>query len=253
MFIDTHCHIEKEKITQPSLYMRRAQEVGVGHCIVSFCNPTDLVMVDSFFEENSCFFGSIGFHPEFASQIEKEDYQRLEQILLSNNKVVAIGEIGLDYYWNKENKDSQKSVFRYQMNLAKKLNLPVVIHSRDAISDTYEILSEYPEVKGVIHCFSGSLEMALKFIELGYYLGIGGVLTFKNSNLGKVVEQVPLSCLVLETDSPYLSPEPVRGTVNESKNIPYIAEKLAEIKNLSIEEVGKITTENAIQLFDLVV
>ena len=168
----------------------------------------------------------------------------------NNPKIVAIGEIGLDYYWDKDNKAKQREVFCKQLEIAEKLKVPVVIHSRDSINETYEILKKY-KVSGVIHCFSGSLEMAKKFISLGFLLGIGGVVTFKNSKLFEVIEKLKLTNIVLETDSPYLTPEPNRGKTNESSNIPYIAQKIAEIKNISLEKVAKITTENAIRVFDL--
>lgn len=250
MFIDTHCHVDEKEI-QPDVYFQHAKETNVNNCILSFCDPKDLYIISSFLEKYPQFYLTVGFHPEYANEIDEEAYVILEELVSKEPKIVAIGEIGLDYYWVKDNKEIQRQVLYRQLELAKKLHLPVVIHSRDSIGEIYEILKEYPEVKGVIHCFSGSLEMANKFIELGYYLGIGGVLTFKNSKLWEVIEKVPLSSILLETDSPYLAPEPVRGTVNESKNIPYIANRIAEIKNVSVEEVANVTTHNAIQLFDL--
>lgn len=250
MFIDTHCHVDEKEI-QPNVYFKHAKEQNVHSCILSFCDPKDLENILNFIKKYPEFYLTVGFHPEHANEVKEEDYVMLEELISKEARIVAIGEIGLDYYWVKDNKDKQRQVLYRQLELAKKLHLPVVIHSRDSIGEIYEILKEYPEVKGVIHCFSGSLEMANKFIDLGYYLGIGGVLTFKNSKLWEVIEKVPLSSILLETDSPYLAPEPVRGTVNESKNIPYIAKKIAEIKNVSVEEVANMTTHNAIQLFDL--
>ena len=173
-------------------------------------------------------------------------------MLVSCSRIVAIGEIGLDYYWRKDNKEKQRDLFQKQLDLAVKHQMPVVIHCRDAIQELYDILSQYKgKVKGVIHCFSGSYEMARAFIELGFVLGIGGVLTFKNSKLYQVVEKLPLSSIVLETDSPYLTPEPHRGEMNESKYIPLVAEKIAQIKRISLSEVEKITTDNAKRVFDL--
>ena len=156
----------------------------------------------------------------------------------------------MDYHYGKDNIDSQKKLFIYQLELAKKYNLPVVIHSRDATQDTIDILKSY-NLKGDIHCFSGSLEIAKVYISMGYYLGIGGVVTFKNSNLYKVIEKIGLDNVVLETDSPYLSPEPFRGTKNSSKNIPIIANKISDILNIDVSEVSKITYSNAVKLFDL--
>lgn len=203
-----------------------------------------------FVEKYKNLYACIGYHPEVSNKIVEKDYEILEEMVKNNPKIVAIGEIGLDYYWNKDNKDKQREVFCKQLEIAEKLKLPVVIHSRDSINETYEILKEY-KVSGVIHCFSGSLEMAKKFISLGFLLGIGGVVTFKNSKLFEVIEKLELTNIVLETDSPYLTPEPNRGKTNESSNIFYIAQKIAEIKNISLENVAKITTENAIRTFDL--
>lgn len=250
MYIDTHLHISDTEGVTPNLYVSHAQDANVKLLIASFCEKDDILLSTKFVEKYDCLYASIGYHPEVANKIVEKDYEILENLVKSNPKIVAIGEIGLDYYWDKDNKDKQREVFRKQLEIAERLDIPVVIHSRDAIGETYEILKEY-KVRGVIHCFSGSLEMAQKFIDLGFLLGIGGVVTFKNSKLYQVVEQIPLESIVLETDSPYLSPEPNRGKVNESSNIPIIAEKIASIKNISIEEVRNITTLNAIKLFDL--
>ena len=251
MFIDTHTHIGNDFGTSPDLFVKNAKQAGIKYLIASFCEKEDLLLSTEFVDKYKNLYACVGYHPEISNKIVDKDYGILEETIQKNPKIVAIGEIGLDYYWEKDNKETQREVFRKQLELAEKLHLPVVIHSRDAINETYEILKEFKGVKGVIHCFSGSLEMAKKFIGLGYYLGIGGVLTFKNSKLGSVVEQLPLTSLLLETDSPYLAPEPVRGTTNESKNIPYIAKKIADLKGISIEEVGTVTTKNAMQLFDL--
>lgn len=251
MLIDTHMHIGFDFGVDPDTYIRNAKDAGVFILIASFCEKEDLSFSTEFVNKYQNLYASIGYHPEVSNKIVDKDYEILENMLLGNSKFVAIGEIGLDYYWQKDNKEIQRTVFRKQMALAEKLGLPVVIHSRDAINETYEILQEFPKVKGIMHCFSGSLEMAKKFIDLGYLLGVGGVITFKNSKLGEVIKNISLSNIVLETDSPYLAPEPVRGTVNESKNIPYIASKIATLKQCSMEEVEKITTKNALQTFDI--
>ena len=229
MFIDTHMHIGDDFGVEPDLYVKNATDAQVEVLIASFCEKDDIMLSTKFVEK---------------------DYETLEEMVKNNSKIVAIGEIGLDYYWNKDNKDKQREVFCKQLEIAEKLKLPVVIHSRDSINETYEILKKY-KVSGVIHCFSGSLEMAKKFISLGFLLGIGGVVTFKNSKLFEVIEKLELTNIVLETDSPYLTPEPNRGKTNESSNIFYIAQKIAEIKNIPLENVAKITTENAIRTFDL--
>ncbi len=250
MFVDTHLHIGENFGVNPDLYISNALDNDVKLLIASFCEKDDIMLSTKFVEKYNYLYASIGYHPEVANNIVEKDFEILEALVKNNKKIVAIGEIGLDYYWNKDNKAKQIEVFRRQLEIAERLNVPVVIHSRDSIGETYEILKNY-KVRGVIHCFSGSLEMAKKFISLGFLLGIGGVVTFKNSKLYNVIENVSLESIVLETDSPYLSPEPNRGKTNESSNIPLIARRIAEIKNISLEEVRDITTKNAILLFDL--
>lgn len=250
MFIDTHMHIGDDFGVEPDLYVKNATDAQVEVLIASFCEKDDIMLSTKFVEKYKNLYACIGYHPEVSNKIVEKDYETLEEMVKNNPKIVAIGEIGLDYYWNKDNKDKQREVFCKQLEIAEKLKLPVVIHSRDSINETYEILKKY-KVSGVIHCFSGSLEMAKKFISLGFLLGIGGVVTFKNSKLFEVIEKLELTNIVLETDSPYLTPEPNRGKTNESSNIFYIAQKIAEIKNISLENVAKITTENAIRTFDL--
>lgn len=250
MFIDTHMHIGDDFGVEPDLYVKNASDAQVEVLIASFCEKDDIMLSTKFVEKYKNLYACIGYHPEVSNKIVEKDYEILEEMVKNNPKIVAIGEIGLDYYWNKDNKDKQREVFCKQLEIAEKLRVPVVIHSRDSINETYEILKKY-KVSGVIHCFSGSLEMAKKFISLGFLLGIGGVVTFKNSKLFEVIEKLELTNIVLETDSPYLTPEPNRGKTNESSNIPYIAQKIAEIKNISLEKVAKITTENAIRVFDL--
>lgn len=250
MFIDTHMHIGDDFGVEPDLYVKNATDAQVEVLIASFCEKDDIMLSTKFVEKYKNLYACIGYHPEVSNKIVEKDYEILEEMVKNNPKIVAIGEIGLDYYWNKDNKDKQREVFCKQLEIAEKLKLPVVIHSRDSINETYEILKKY-KVSGVIHCFSGSLEMAKKFISLGFLLGIGGVVTFKNSKLFEVIEKLELTNIVLETDSPYLTPEPNRGKTNESSNIFYIAQKISEIKNIPLENVAKITTENAIRTFDL--
>lgn len=250
MFIDTHCHIDSS--VSGDVYIKNAYSANVKGLIFSFCNQDCYQAGIEFLDKYPDVFVSLGFHPEDADVITDKDLQCLDEVLVSSSRIVAIGEIGLDYYWRKDNKEKQRDLFQKQLDLAVKHQMPVVIHCRDAIQELYDILSQYKgKVKGVIHCFSGSYEMALAFIELGFVLGIGGVLTFKNSKLYQVVEKIPLSSIVLETDSPYLTPEPHRGEMNESKYIPLIAEKIAQIKGISLSEVEKITTDNAKRVFDL--
>ena len=250
MFIDTHCHIDSS--VSGDVYIKNAYSANVKGLIFFFFYQDCYQAGIKFLDKYPDVFVSLGFHPEDADIITDKDLQCLDEVLVSSSRIVAIGEIGLDYYWRKDNKEKQRDLFQKQLDLAVKHQMPVVIHCRDAIQELYDILSQYKgKVKGVIHCFSGSYEMARAFIELGFVLGIGGVLTFKNSKLYQVVEKIPLSSIVLETDSPYLTPEPHRGEMNESKYIPLIAEKIAQIKGISLSEVEKITTDNAKRVFDL--
>ncbi len=249
MFIDTHCHISKEYYSDIDFILEGNIKADVNPIIISSSTPQDLKETLSLLATYSNLYASIGYHPEVADSITDDDLKFLEEHL-KNKQVVAIGEIGLDYYYTKQNRDKQKKLFEQQLQLAEKYHLPVVIHSRDATNDTIETLKKY-KVIGSIHCFSGSLETAKEYLAMGYYLGIGGVVTFKNSKLKETVKEIPLNRILLETDSPYLSPEPFRGQQNSSKNIPIIATKIAQIKQTSLEEVATKTTTNAIKLFSL--
>lgn len=251
MLVDTHLHLSTEDYHEDEIkdVLKQARRNKVEKYIVCGCSKSEIKNVLKQYLHDKDIYLALGYHPEFADVVHKEDLAILKK-WLQNENVVAVGEIGLDYHYNKENKTRQQKIFCDQLKLAEELNLPVVIHSRDAIEDTYRILSKY-KVRGVLHCFSGSYEMAMKFIKLGFYLGIGGVITFKNSKLKDVVAKIGLEHIVLETDSPYLSPEPYRGKKNGPQNIYHIASFLADLFNTSIEEVAKITTANACNLFDL--
>ena len=245
--IDTHAHIYKEYYEDIDSLINELKNKNVLHVINASTNYENaLEIIDQSKKYNDFILPAIGIHPE---EINNYDLDKIEE-LIKNNKVYAVGEIGLDYYWVKDNKEEQKELFIKQIELAKKYNLPVVVHTRESIQDCFDILKSH-RVKGVSHCYSGSLEMAREFIKLGYKLGIGGVLTFKNSNLYKVIENIDLKDILLETDSPYLSPEPYRGKQNNPSNVYYVAKRIAEIKNISVEEVIDITTNNACELFDI--
>ena len=250
MYIDTHCHLSIEDYDNIDLVIKENRKAGIDKIIISGCTRDSIVESLELINKYDDVYATIGYHPSEVSITTDKDLELLEE-QIKNKKVVGIGEIGLDYHYGKEDIEEQKVLFRKQMDMAKRNKLPVVIHSRDATKDTIEILSEYPEVRCDIHCFSGSLETAKIYISMGYMLGIGGVVTFKNSNLYKVIEEIGLSNVILETDSPYLTPEPFRGHQNSSKYVPYVAKKLSEVLNVSEEEVGKITTSNALSLFDL--
>ena len=193
---------------------------------------------------------TIGIHPENADNFNYDFIGELENLLI-NNKVVGIGEIGLDYYYSSSNSNLQKDVFIKQIKLSKKYNLPIVVHDRQAHSDTLEIIKKY-RPKGLIHCFSGNLEMAKELIGLGMFIGVGGIITFKNAGeLINVVKNIPLESILLETDAPYLSPVPYRGKRCKSSYIKYVADKIADIKNISAKEVLNITRKNSLKLFNL--
>mgnify|MGYP000799382287 CR=1 len=250
MFIDTHCHLSSEFYSDIPEVILEDEKAGMSQIIASFCEIDTVNDVCTFVDNYNIVYATIGFHPDQASKYTDTDLLKLRELCLKYKKIVGIGEIGLDYHYGKENRDEQIILFKKQLDLASELNLPVVIHSRDATKDTVDILKNY-SLNGVIHCFSGSLEIAKEYIKMGFLLGIGGVVTFKNSKLPLVVKEIPLESIVLETDSPYLTPTPYRGSVNSSKYIPIIAEKIAEIKEISTSEVASVTTNNALKLFDL--
>ena len=245
--IDTHAHILSEYYDDVDKVINNMKDNII---IISGTNDSDNIEVIKLCNKYKNVYGTIGIHPEEIDNMTSDSYKIIEENL-SSPKIVGIGEIGLDYHYTKDNKEKQKEVFINQLNLAKKYNKPVVVHSRDAIADTYEILKKYKELKKDIHCFSGSLEMAKEFIKINCRLGIGGVLTFKNSKLSEVIKQLPIDSFLLETDSPFLTPEPFRGDKNAPYNIIYVAKKIAEIKGISLEEVLEITKNNAICQFDL--
>ena len=249
MYIDTHCHISKEDYDDIDLVIRENFNSGIDKIVISGCTRDTIVESIDISNSYNNIYLTIGYHPSEASITTDDDLVLLEK-QINNKKVVGIGEIGLDYHYGKDDREKQIDLFRKQLIIAEKHSLPVVIHSRDATDDTIKILKEFPNVKGDIHCFSGSLETAKIYISMGYKLGIGGVVTFKNSNLYKVIESIGLKSIVLETDAPYLTPDPYRGEKNSSKYIPLIALKISNILNCDVKEVEFITTSNANSLFD---
>ena len=251
MLIDTHCHLSIEDYDDIDLVIKENRENGVGKIVVSACTKESILECLEYIKKYDDVYLTIGFHPSETETYTNEEINFLRDTVKNNKKIVGIGEIGLDYHYGKDDQIKQIEMFIDQMHLAQELGLPVVIHSRDATEDTIKILKEFPKVTGVIHCFSGSVETAKIYTSMGYMLGIGGVVTFKNSNLYKVVESVGLKNIVLETDSPYLAPTPFRGEKNSSKYIPLIADKIADILGVNVEEVGLETTNNACSMFDL--
>ncbi len=238
--VDTHCHITSEYYDNINEVINKMKDNII---IVSGTNKDDIKEVIELCKYKNV-YGTIGIYPT-----EELDLKIIEDNI-NNKKIVGIGEIGLDYHLE-HNKEEQIDKFIKQLDLAQNYNKCAVIHTRDAIQDTYDILKNYKDLKKVIHCYSGSLEMAREFIKINCRLGIGGVLTFKNSKLKDVIKEIDLKYILLETDSPFLTPEPLRGTKNEPYNVIYVAKKIAEIKGISLEEVLDITTRNAKEQFDL--
>ncbi|WP_395802545.1 TatD family hydrolase [Daejeonella sp.] len=249
---DTHTHLYYEK--DPELrdqLMQRCLENKVSRLFLPNVDSESIPLVFSLSEQypENC-FPMLGLHPCDVKDNFKEELTFIEQEI-AQRKIYAIGEIGIDLHWDKTTLSIQQEAFRIQIAWAKKLDLPIVIHCREAFDEIFEIICELKDEKlrGIFHCFSGTLEQAEKVIDLGFYLGIGGVLTYKNSGLDKVVEQISLDYLVLETDSPYLTPVPFRGKTNESSYLIYVAQKLADIKQISIESLAEITTHNSKLVF----
>lgn len=252
IFTDTHTHPYYVKETdEQHKQIARCIETGVRRLFMPCVDVSSMEMMEPFVSQypDIC-FPMLGLHPcsvaqDFATQIEH----------IKNNpynfNICAIGEIGMDLYWDKTFIAEQEYAFKMQIQWAKELKLPIVIHCRNAFEEVMKILHQEKDeqLKGIFHCFSGSIEQAKRIIDLGFYLGIGGVLTYKNAKLDTVIEQIDLQHIVLETDAPYLSPEPFRGKPNESSYIVYIAQKIAKIKNKNIEDIAQVTTQNSINIF----
>lgn len=249
MFIDTHCHIFSEYYDDIDKVISECRDNDIDKIIINGCNIKSNIEVMELANKYDIVYAAIGFHPTELDDF-KEEYFRFLEENINNSKVVAIGEIGLDYHYDNTDKEKQIMVFRRQLDIADKYNKPIIVHSRDSIQDTYNILKQY-KVKGSIHCFSGSVEMAREFIKLGYKLGIGGIITYKNAKtIKEVVRDIDLSYILLETDSPYITPSPYRGESNSPKYIPLIAEAIADIKDVSIVDISRVTTANAEAIFD---
>ena len=253
MIFDTHAHYDDEQFdTDRDELLKSMNEAGVGTIVNVSASVESWDDTLKLTKEYPFVYGAAGVHPDYVGDLNEENFAYLEEVA-KEEKMVAIGEIGLDYYWDKEGHDIQKKWFVRQLELAEKLNKPVIIHSREAAADTFEIMKEYKDrVSGVIHCYSYSPEQAKEYVKMGFYIGIGGVVTFKNAKkLKEVVENIPLDRIVLETDCPYLSPEPNRGKRNSSKNLVYVADKIAKLKGVLYEDVIKVTEENARTLYNM--
>lgn len=256
-FFDTHSHYNDEKFNEDrEEIILKTKEDGISQlCCVGYDVPSSKFAFE-LSNKYAFIYSIVGVSPnDVAEEIEKIDTQieEIKKILENdtNNNIVAVGEIGLDYYWNKENKEIQKLTFKKQIELANKYNLPIVIHTREAVQDTLDILKQNNVIKkGVFHCCPLNRELVKEALKLGFYISFAGPITFKNSrNASEIVNMVPMDRILIETDSPYLAPEPRRGTRNDSRNVKLIAKKIAEFKQISLEEVAKQTYKNALYIF----
>lgn len=249
MFTDTHCHLYNEYYEDLDEIIDKIKNSKISRVINNGCDDKSNKEVLESALKYSMVYGALGIHPESADTYKEEDLEFVREHI-HDDKIVAIGEIGLDYYWTKETRDKQIELFESQLKLALEVDKPVIIHSREATLDTIEILKKY-NVRGVIHSFSGSYETACIYIKMGFLLGINGVITFKNCNLKDVIEKIDLSNIVLETDSPYLTPVPYRGQKNDSTHVEDIAKFICDIKGISMEELSLVTNDNVKRLFDI--
>lgn len=252
---ETHAHYDDHAFSEDQDFLlRQMHKEGIEYIVNIGCSMEDSRRITEFVKQYDFLYGTVGVHPEDAGNLTERDMAELE-VLSGKDKILAIGEIGLDYHYEEPPKDIQKHWFVRQLDLAKRRKLPVVIHSRDAAKDTLDIMkAEHAgETNGVIHCFSYGVEMAREYLDMGYYIGIGGVVTFKNGKkLKEVAAYTPLERIVLETDAPYLAPVPFRGKRNCSLYLSYVAEEIARLKGISVKEVCAVTFENAKRLYKIV-
>ena len=251
MLFDTHAHMDDHAFdADRETLLDSFPEQGVALVMNPGCSAESSRNVDRLTREYDFLYGAVGSHPDAADEVNETLLEEYRTLCKQNHKIKAIGEIGLDYHYEDIPREIQQHAFRLQMELARELNLPVIVHERDAHEDGMKIVTEFPEVTGVFHCYSGSAEMAKWLISRGWYIGFTGVLTFKNARKAvEVASQIPLDRIVLETDCPYMAPEPFRGKRNDPGKIYRMAEKLAEIRGLSVEEIQRITTENGKRLY----
>lgn len=254
MIFDTHAHYTDHKYDEDRMeVLASLKDAGVAHAVNIGFNWKDIEDTFALMEKVPFLYGTVGFHPDNVGELNEDRFAALRDFA-KRDRIVGIGEIGLDYHWMVEDKEVQKDWFVRQLGLAKELDLPVVIHSREATQDTFDIMMKEHAgtTGGVIHCFSGSVEIAKEYVKRDYYLGVGGVVTFKNSKVLKnVVREIPLKYLVLETDCPYLAPSPFRGKRNSSALLTYVAKEIADLKGITPEEVEEVTYQNALDLYRL--
>ena len=247
--IDTHSHIDMLK--NPDEAVKKSVLAGVEKIVVPTSSPKNFDDVINLCAKYDEIYGALGVHPEDVLEYRENTSKEIYNLTKENKKIVAIGEIGLDYYWDKTYVEEQKKMFKDQIILANELNLPIVVHDREAHKDSIDIVKEYNKTSEVVfHCFSGSVEMMKECVKNNWYIALGGVVTFKNAKkMKEVAQEVPLEKLLLETDSPYLTPVPYRGKENQPAYIKYVAEEIANLRNQSVEDIIKITTENAERVF----
>ncbi|WP_062350070.1 TatD family hydrolase [Bacillus kwashiorkori] len=254
MLFDTHAHLNAEQFGEDlEEVLNRAKEAGVSNIVVvGFDRPT-IEKTMELINQYDNIYGCIGWHPVDAIDMTDNDLRWIEE-LSQHQKIVALGEMGLDYYWDKSPKDIQQEVFRKQIQLAKKVKLPIVIHNREATEDVVKILKEEnaSDVGGIMHCFSGSIEIAKECMDMNFYISFGGPVTFKNARKPKeVAKEIPLDKILIETDCPYLTPHPYRGKRNEPAYVKLVAQQIAELKEMTLEEIAEITHNNAKKLFNI--
>ncbi len=251
MIFESHAHYHDNKFKgEVDEVVTKMRDANVTNIINVACSVDEFQTVLDYTNKYPEFYGAIGVHPHLAGDLSDDDMDLIRKFL-QEDKIIALGEIGLDYYYDTYPRDLQKKWFIEQLKIAKKFDIPVIIHSRDACKDTMDIVKQYGHGKGVVHCFSGSIETAKQYISMGYKIGVGGVVTFKNAKLPDVVKTIGIKNILIETDAPYISPVPVRGTRNDSSNLVYIVDKIAEILGLTSEEVMHITEQNGKQLFNI--
>ena len=249
MYYDSHCHIYKEYYDDIDALMADLNQNNIKLIINNGVDKISNEEILGLINKYPIMYGAIGIHPETVDEYDDNDIAFIKDHI-KDNKMLAIGEIGLDYHYSKENKERQIDLFEKQLKIAEEQSMPVIVHSREATADTINVLKKY-NIKGIIHSFSGSYETAMIYIKMGYKLGINGVITFKNSNLKDVVEKIGLENIVIETDSPYLTPHPFRGEKNSPKNVKIIVEFLSNLFRISPEKVAEITSKNLLEFFDI--
>ena len=251
MLFDTHAHLDDRAYDEDrQQLLADLPSQGIALVMNPGCSAESSRNVDKLTREYDYIYGAVGSHPDVADEVSESVLEEYRMLCKQNPKIKAIGEIGLDYHYEDIPREIQQQAFRKQMALARELNLPVIVHEREAHEDGMKIVTEFPEVTGVFHCYSGSAEMAKWLVNRGWYIGFTGVLTFKNARKAvEVASQIPLERIVLETDCPYMAPEPFRGKRNDPGKLHRMAEKLAELRGLSVEEIQTITVENGKKLY----